>query len=288
MLNGASVYDALIEIESIMFALAWPFLTLLVIFVVATAVTGYSQIGFKFRRGALKIGLERLNPVTNLNKLFGMSSVVRTVVSAIKLVVLSSVLYFVLRARMPEFAMMYEHSSFAESVSLIADTAFVILLWISAIVLLLSIGDVAWQRFDHVRNLKMSKQEVEDERKRTDGDPFIKSRLRKAALEIMQLRMMEAIPKADVVITNPTHFAVALKYDRARNRAPEVVAKGMDEVALRIRELAREHDVPLMEDPPLARAMYRAVKVGHEVPEKFYQSVAALLSQVYRLREEVA
>ncbi len=287
-IDGATITDAILELHELLLAIAWPFLTLMLVFVFATMLCGYGQIGFKIRREAMKIKLERLNPVSNMSKLFSLSSVMRTVISALKLAALGSVLYLVLQARMPEFTMMYEHGSFAESVSLIASTAFEILIWVSLIVLLLSIGDIAWQRFDYIKNLMMSKTEVDDERKRTDGDPLIKSRLRKAAMEIAQQRMMESVPKADVVITNPTHFSVALKYDRGANRAPEVVAKGSDEAAFEIRRIARENDVPLMEDPPLARALFRAVKVGDEVPEKFYQAVAAVLSHVYRLREGAA
>ena len=117
---------------------------------------------------------------------------------------------------------------------------------------------------------------------------MIKSRIRRAALELMQRRMMDAVPNADVVITNPTHYSIALAYDRKVNASPQVVAKGTDEIALAIRKLARENNVPLMEDPPLARALYRAVKVGQEVPERFYRAVAAVLSQVFQTRGEVA
>lgn len=288
LLNETSLVDAINETMSVLLMAFPPFVTFVLIVVLATALAGYGQIGLKYRGEALKLKLERLNPVNNLSKLFSLSSVMRTVVSALKLIVLGMVLYFVLAARMPEFAMMYEHDSFAESLALIAETAFEILFWVSFIVLVIAVGDMAYQRFDYKQNLKMTKQEVEDERKRTDGDPFIKNRLRKAAMEIMKQRMMESVPKADVVITNPTHFSVALRYDRGRNKAPEVVAKGLDDIALTIRELAKENNVPLMEDPPLARALYRAVKVGQEVPERFYQAVAAVLGQVFKMRDEVA
>ena len=117
---------------------------------------------------------------------------------------------------------------------------------------------------------------------------MIKSRLRQARIELLKHRMMQAVPKADVVITNPTHYAIALRYDRKKNIAPEVVAKGVDAMAARIRELARENNVPLMEDPPLARALFRAVKVGEEIPARFFEAVATVLSHVYRLKNRVA
>ena len=134
----------------------------------------------------------------------------------------------------------------------------------------------------------MSKQEVDDERKRSEGDPLIRNRLRQARAEMARHRMMEAVPQADVIITNPTHYSVALRYERNTNAAPEVVAKGMDDMAMRIRELARDNDVPLLEDPPLARALFAAVKVGQEVPARFYEAVATVLSHVYQLKNSVA
>lgn len=286
--STASLNDALEEVYAVFGMVALPFVTLLAIVVVATALAGYLQIGFKIRPKTLGLKLERLNPVSNFGKLFSLSSVMRTAISALKLAVLGVVLWLVLETRMHEFALLYESPSFAAALDLIADTAFLILLWIALIVLLIAVGDLAWQRFDYIKKQMMSKQEIDDEAKRNDGDPKVKARIRKAALELMKQRMMDAVPKADVVITNPTHFAVALKYDRESHSAPEVIAKGVDDVAFRIREIAAEHDVPLLEDPPLARALFRAVKIGQQVPERFYQAVATVLSQIYRMRSGVA
>lgn len=260
---------------------------LLVAFV-ATALTGYGQIGFRISTESLGIRWERLNPVANLRRLLNFSSITKTVLSAGKLLVLGGVLWAVLRARWPRFASLFQVSDFTSSVMVMTEAVFAVFFWISAAVLVLSLADIAWQRFDHARSLMMTKQEVEDERKRSDGDPMIKGRLRSARLALMRQRMMEAVPKADVVLTNPTHYSVALKYDKQKHAAPAVVAKGVDELALRIRELAKANGVPLMEDPPLTRAIYRAVKVGQEIPEKFYQAVAAVLSHVFRLKGKVA
>ena len=164
----------------------------------------------------------------------------------------------------------------------------VILAVIAFIVLIMAIGDIAYSRRKHTKSLMMTKQEVEDERKRTDGDPMIKSRLKAARMALMKQRMMEAIPMADVIITNPTHYSVALKYDREKHMSPAVVAKGIDDIAMRIRKIAAENDVPLMEDAPLARALFRAVDVGQEIPEKFFKAVATVLGHVYRLKNKVA
>ena len=260
----------------------------LLVFLAATLLCGYGQIGFRFSFETLGIKWQRLNPVANLQRLFQLTTLTRTLLSVGKLTVLGGVLWLVLRSRWQRFATLYGVADFQSAVLVIAEAVLAVFFWVSAAVLALSTLDVLWQRFDHGRNLMMTKTEVEDERKRSEGDPMIKGRLRSARLALMRQRMMEAVPKADVVITNPTHFAVALKYDRRRNRAPEVIAKGLDELAQKIRELARENGVPLMEDPPLARALYRAVKVGQEIPEKFYKAVASVLSHVFRLKGNVA
>jgi flagellar biosynthetic protein FlhB len=270
-------------------AIALPaFAALLAIFLLATLVFGYAQIGLRISKQVLLVRLERLDPAKNLARVLHVSSLARALLSLLKLGALGSILWLVLHNRWRMLAGLHDVDSFAAAVAIIADLAFEILLWIAAIVLALSIGDVAWQRFQFHRSLMMTRQEVEDERKRTEGDPLIRSRLRSARLELMRQRMMDSVPKADVVITNPSHFSVALRYDRARNSAPEVVAKGADDLALRIRELAREHGVPLMEDAALARALYRAVKVGQEIPERFYRAVATVLSHVLRLKGRVA
>lgn len=287
-LDGGETGEVMEHFGNVLATVAPPFLFLLTVFVAATALFGYGQIGLKFAKKALGFKPERLNPVNNAKKLFSFSSIVRTALSALKLVVLGSVLYLVLRSKWGVLAMMHDIDDLAVSLRLIVDMAFTVFFWIAFVVLVMSIADIAWQRYDYKENLKMAKHEVEDEQKRSEGDPLIKSRLKSARTELMKQRMMDAMPHADVVITNPTHYSVAIRYQRGHNSAPEVIAKGVDELALKIREVAREHEVPLMEDPPLARALFRSVKVGQEIPEKFYRAVAAVLSHVYRISGKVA
>ena len=265
-----------------------PFVALVSIFVAATLLAGYSQIGIKIARKALGIKFKKLNPVTNIGKIFQISALFKTVFSAFKLIVIGSILYLVLRQEWSTILTMHQAPEFKESVAYIMMLALRVFFWISMIVLVLAIADIAWSRFKHTKELMMTKQEVEDERKRTDGDPMIKGRLRSARMALMKQRMMDAIPNADVVITNPTHFSVALKYDRQKNMAPEVVAKGLDDIAMRIRELATQNNVPLMEDPPLARALYRAVDIGQEIPERFFKAVATVLGHIFKMKEGVA
>ncbi|MHC5069531.1 MAG: EscU/YscU/HrcU family type III secretion system export apparatus switch protein, partial [Planctomycetota bacterium] len=247
-LEDGEVGGVVREFEHAMSILASPYVVLALFFFLATMLFGYVQIGFKIAKQALVFRPQKLNPVTNLGRIFAFRSVFKTIFSAAKLAVLVGVLYIVIYNRLDDLAMLYELESFEESVAVILDLALTVFFWIAIVVLVISIGDIIWQRYDHTKGLMMTKQEVEDERKRTDGDPFIKNRLRAARIKLMQQRMMEAVPKADVVITNPTHYSVALKYERGKQGAPEVVAKGLDDLALRIREVAKEHDVPLMED----------------------------------------
>ena len=149
---------------------------------------------------------------------------------------------------------------------------------------LLAAIDVPWQRFQHRSRLKMTRQELRDELKESEGNPEVKARVRQVARQMSQRRMMEAVPTADVIVTNPTHYAVALKYEAGRMRAPKVVAKGVDEMALAIRDVAGKHRISVVEAPPLARALYRHAQIDREIPVTLYAAVAQVLSYVYQLK----
>ncbi len=152
------------------------------------------------------------------------------------------------------------------------------------VLFLLAIIDYLFQRFTYMKNLRMTKQEVKEERKDTEGNPQIKQRIRSVQMEMMRRRMMSAVPEADVIVTNPTHFSIAIKYDRDKHDAPVVVAKGKDNIALKIREIAKEHNIPLVEDKPLARLLYKSVDIGQYIPAHLYRAVAEILAYVYKLR----
>lgn len=175
------------------------------------------------------------------------------------------------------------NSNFIDGFQLIAWIAFRILIQTSVIFLVLSLFDYLFQRKQHLESIKMTKQEVKEERKTYEGDPFVKSRLKQRMRELMQRTMIQNVPTADVVITNPTHFAVAMEYKRDSMQAPVVVAKGQDALAQRIRSVAGENGIPIIENKPLARALYAEVEVGDAIPEKFYQAVVTVLKEVYRL-----
>lgn len=176
---------------------------------------------------------------------------------------------------------------FWQGFSMITNLAFRIIVEAAIALLLLSIPDYIFQRYQHRQSLKMSKQEVKEERRMSEGDPLVRNRLRERMRDLLTRNMMQNVPQADVVVTNPTHFAVAMKWDRVVMDAPTVLAKGQDNIAMRIREIAGENDVPIIENKPLARALYQEVEVGDTIPEQYYEVMALILAEVYKMTGRV-
>jgi flagellar biosynthetic protein FlhB len=172
-----------------------------------------------------------------------------------------------------------------DMLALVQDEATKVIVGVLSVMTLITLIDVVYQRFLHHKELRMTKQQVKDEHKQSEGDPLIKARLRQIRVERARKRMMAAVPEADVVITNPTHYAVALKYDQRTMEAPRVVAKGVDNIALRIREVAEEHGVAIVENPPVARALHAAVEIDQEIPPEHYKAVAEIIGYVMRLKK---
>jgi flagellar biosynthesis protein FlhB len=175
-----------------------------------------------------------------------------------------------------------DHMTF---LAVIGDLLYRLTIRICVCLLVLAAFDYGYQRWSFEKSIRMTKEEVKQETKTTEGNPLIKSRIRARQKQIARRRMMQAVPAADVIITNPTHFAVALKYDSATMAAPQVVAKGGDHMAMKIREIAEENNVPIVENPPLARGLYKAVEIGHQVPHEFFGAVAEVLAFVYKLNK---
>ncbi|MDR3115596.1 MAG: flagellar biosynthesis protein FlhB [Treponema sp.] len=205
--------------------------------------------------------------------------------STIKMVIIGGVAFFLIRSRIAELANL-QTASLWLGIQTVASLAIRMLIISALLLLLLSIPDYMFQRWQYRESLRMTKQEVKEEHKMYEGDPLIKSRLRSRMRELLSQNMAINVPKADVVITNPTHVAVALEYNRANMAAPQVTAKGEDEMALRIRRIAQDHGVPLVENKPLARALYAETKVGDMVPEAYWEIVAVVLSKVMKINEE--
>jgi flagellar biosynthesis protein FlhB len=202
--------------------------------------------------------------------------------SLVKVAVIALIAYVTIRNEIPKLVTML-NAGFMSSVLFIASMVSRLLLVAGFFFLVVSIPDYLFQRKQFIESLKMSKQEVKEEYKQMEGDPLVKSRLRQRMRELLSQNMAVNVPKADVIITNPTHFAVAMQWDRATMRAPTCTAKGADQLALRIKEIARENNVPIVENKPLARALYAEVEIGDMIPDEYYQALAVILAKVYAL-----
>jgi flagellar biosynthetic protein FlhB len=262
---------------------------LVVVFVVAI-LGNVIQVGFLFTVKPITPDFSRVIPRVNrwLQRSFASTEAVFNFAkSMVKIALIGAIAYLNISGELPRLTRL-ALSAFLAAVSVIAQIAFRILLEAALALLVFSAVDYWFQRRQHLESLKMSRQEVKEERKMYEGDPLTRSRLRERMREIMRRTMLKSVPKADVVITNPTHFAVALEYNRALMVAPTVVAKGVDLVAQKIKEVAAENNVPIMENKPLAQALFREVEIGDTIPEKFYEAISIILAEVYKLGNKTA
>ncbi len=260
-------------------------LPLLAVTFIVALLGNVIQVGFLFTAKPITPDLGRIVPHFGrwLRRSFGSpESLFNLAKSIVKVAVIAAIAYLNIRGEIPRITRLVL-SPFFSGVTLIAQIAFRIVLEAAIALLAFSAVDYWFQRRQHLESLKMSKQEVKEERKMYEGDPLTRSRLRERMREIMRRNMLKAVPKADVVITNPTHFAVALEYNREMMAAPTVVAKGADVMAAKIREVATDNGVVIIENKPLAQALYREVEIGDTIPEKFYEAMSTILAQVYRL-----
>lgn len=258
-----------------------PFLlVLLAAAVLAPTLTG----GWSFSLKPLAPKLEKLNPGKGLKRVFGPKGLIELIKAFAKATLVTGLGVALLWHWSPRLLALGA-APVGEAIGAAAGMAALTLLLLSLSLILIAAIDVPFQLWQHAKQLRMTRQEVRDEMKETDGKPEVKSRIRSLQQEFARRRMLQDVPTADVVITNPTHFAVALKYDEAKMRAPMVVAKGADLVAMRIRELAGENRVALFEAPPLARALYGSTDIGQEIPARLYVAVAQILTWVYRVRQ---
>lgn len=242
------------------------------------------QIGLKFSLKALKPKASKFNPISGIKRIFFSSrSLVEVAKSLAKLFVIGFFTYRVLDNMVKESVELVDRS--IPEITIFMIDSSVTLIWkLTMVFAVIAIADFIFQKFKHKKDLKMSKQEVKDENKQQEGDPEVKARIKSIQFETARKRMMQDVPNADVVITNPTHFAVALKYDPEKNAAPKVVAKGMDTLAQRIKQIAIENGVPLHENVELARALYKVADVGDDIPTELFQAVAQILAQIFRSR----
>ena len=244
-----------------------------------------AQIGFLYSPDILELNFERVNPINGVKKLFSMQSLFETVKGLIKFAVILSVVYVYLKddiAKYNGFMHLEFFQAFMYGKELLVKLAFAMLMALGVVAML----DFAYQKFTYQKKIKQTKQQLKQESKEQDGNPEVKQRIRQIQREMSKKRMIKDVQTADVIVTNPTHISIVLKYDSEKMVSPMVIGKGQDHMALKIREIAKLHNIPIVENVQLARTLYKTVKVGTPVPRNLYKAVAEVLSFVYKLKKK--
>ncbi len=255
----------------------------LAIFFVAAFIAGFMQVGPLMTTEPITPKLEKIDPIKGAKRLFGTRGLVEFVKAFFKMLLVGVISFIVLWP-------IYEDAHGMVGIEIPDILGFILtetrrlFIAVCTVFFVLAVMDFIWQKMQMTKQLRMSRQEIKDEYKQSEGDPHIKARLRQLRVERARKRMMLKVPTADVVVTNPTHYAIAMEYKQDKSGAPVVVAKGLDKIALRIREIAKENDVPIVENPPLARALYDTVELDEEIPETHYKAVAEIISYVFSLK----
>jgi flagellar biosynthesis protein FlhB len=257
-------------------------LPVMLIAMVLGVATALAQVGWLFTTKPLQPRWDKLNPIAGASRLFSTRGLVRLGMSVLKLMVVGTVAYVTIKSKLLQIVHTLNMDHWA-LFGMAAELVFSLAIRMALVLLILAILDYAWQRYRLEEDLKMSKEEVKEEMRRMEGDPIIKQRQRRVQQQLSLQRMRHEVPKADVVVTNPTELAIAIKYDADSMGAPRVVAKGQGFIAAQIRHIAIQHGVPIVERKPLAQALYRLVEVGEEIPPQFYKAVAEILAYVYEL-----
>jgi flagellar biosynthetic protein FlhB len=258
-------------------------LPLLMISALASFIMSGVQTKFIFNFKSLRFKIDRLNPINGFKRQLSPRSAIHMIKSIVTIIVISVVIY----TNIVDFARMiptYYYIPVRQALASIASEFYRIFLKVCVVIVVIGVLDYIVQWWQHEKDIRMTKQEVKEEYKMTEGDPQVKSAIKSRQQSMSRRRMMQKVPTADVIIVNPEHYAVALKYDESKGSAPVVVAKGVDLIAQKIKEIARENNIRIEENPPLARALYKAVKLDQEIPAEFYQAVAEILSYVYSIR----
>ncbi len=249
-------------------------------------LVNYLQTGGVFTLEPLKVKLDRINPLQGLKRMFSAQKLVDLFKAVFKIVGVGLIVWNTFKGQIFPLAEQGVLHPPIQLAALIWQLMFTIVLRIVMVLLALAVFDFYYQRYQYKKSLKMTKKEVQDEHKQTEGDPKVKSRIRQKQRQFSMRRMMQEVPKADVVITNPTHLAIAIKYEAKQMAAPQVLAKGEGYIAAKIKEIATEHQITLVENKPLARTIYQTVEIGEFIPPNLYQAVAEVLAFVYKLRQK--
>lgn len=261
----------------------WILLPFILIIVGMALASQLLQAGFVFAPDIISPSLERLNPFNGLRRIFSLRSLVELAKSICKVGIVAAVGYSVVRAHLPVLLLVF-HRAPEAAFATVARSVLDVAAATGGAFLALSLGDLLYQRWDYIRGLRMTRQEVKEELKHTEGDPLIKSWQRRRQRQIALNLIRAAVPRATVVVTNPVHLAVALRYEEKEMAAPVVTAKGAGELALQIRKIAAENNVPVVTNPEVARVLYHQVEIGQQIPVELYQAVAEILAFVYRLK----
>ncbi|MGP9801424.1 flagellar biosynthesis protein FlhB [Rheinheimera sp. NSM] len=265
--------------ERIVPPLAGIFLIILIAAFIGNTLLG----GFNFSWQAAGPKASKMSPMKGFKRMFGLQALVELLKSILKVIVVVGIAYLLLKMfffDIMALSLMSEPNNIESALYFLAW----LFLGLCSSVSVIAVVDAPYQKWNHIKQLKMSLQEIKDEHKNAEGDPQIKARIRRTQMQMSMKRMMQEVPKADVIVTNPTHYAVALKYDQGKFRAPVVVAKGVDEVAMHIRKIGNEHKVPVIESPGLARSIFYTTQLDHPIPEQLFAAVAQVLAYVYQLK----
>ena len=242
------------------------------------------QVGILYSPEVLTLKFDRLNPIAGFKRIFSKKALVEVVKGVLKFGIVLGITYFIISSNMQTFSG-FLHAEAAEALTFGKVFALKLAMSILLGLGIVAIADFAWEKYAYKEKHRMTKQQVKEEHKEQDGDPQIKQKIRQIQREMANKRMLSDVPNADVIITNPTHISIVVKYNGDTMVAPEIIGKGQEHLALRIREIAKEHNIPIVENVPLARALYKTVKVGEGVPRTLYKAVAEILAFVYKIKK---
>ncbi len=276
-------YDLVLNTLFYVFKILLP---IMLIIVIAAVIANVSQIGFLFTLKPIIPKFEKINPIKGLKNLFSVKKAVEGLKTVLKVSIAFVVGYYLFLgflSEIPKLALM----NVFEQIRWFGEKSVILIFSMLGVFFVFALIDFIYQRYSYKKSLRMSKQEIKDEFKQTEGNPEVKAKIRRIQMEMSKKRMMAEVPKADVVITNPTHYAVAIRYDKDKENAPRVLAKGVDNMALKIKEIARQNGIMIVENPPLARELYKSVEIGEMIPAKLYKAVAEVLAYVYKAKRMV-
>lgn len=279
-LNEDFLYTFLADVSGEIIIILIP----LMIGVLIAGIAGnIAQFGFLFTGEPLRPKFTKLNPLKGAKKLCSVKSIVELLKMLLKIIIIGGTAFIIVKREYKAIPSLI-YMEVGEILSIIGKISFEICFYTSIVLILLAGLDFAYQKWHHEKDLRMTKQEIKEERKQQEGDPLLKARIKRTQIEIAKRRMMEAVPDADVIITNPTSLAIALKFDAKDMAAPKLIAKGAGFIAEKVKEIARENDIPVVEQKPLAQILYKSVEIGDYIPANFYRAVAEILAYVYRLK----